>query len=362
MNQKKRSETLDGAIVTVKPIPEGGIVGELDPRSYGFAKQMLMLKKLLFRERETSDPKQLIRPYRTMFGICKSKRGYIKGVQTKTVFFPGADGHKLRGRIYSVETAGPAPIVVYFHGGGFFGGRLSVVDQLCRAIAAAARCVVLSVDYRLCPEHPYLCQLEDCRAAVRWAHDNISRFGAEPSRLFVAGDSAGGTLAAATALWDRDENAGLIKGQVLLYPVVNAPGTHTELYHGAQLSKYRVAPKHARVLRAVIQFMVDMVANMHDPELLEAVYLQGSISAESIYLAPLTDDFHGLPPTLLVYGEHDMLAAENTAYAKKAAANGADCKTVIYEGTLHGFADQIGVLPQAEDCVQEIAAWISTIK
>lgn len=108
--------------------------------------------------------------------------------------------------------------------------------------------------------------------------------------------------------------------------------------------------------------MVDMVANMHDPELLEAVYLQGSISAESIYLAPLTDDFHGLPPTLLVYGEHDMLAAENTAYAKKAAANGADCKTVIYEGTLHGFADQIGVLPQAEDCVQEIAAWISTIK
>lgn len=101
MNQKKRSETLDGAIVTVKPIPEGGIVGELDPRSYGFAKQMLMLKKLLFRERETSDPKQLIRPYRTMFGICKSKRGYIKGVQTKTVFFPGAAGGRVSAKQHS---------------------------------------------------------------------------------------------------------------------------------------------------------------------------------------------------------------------------------------------------------------------
>lgn len=186
--------------------------------------------------------------------------------------------------------------------------------------------------------------------------------GLSPRGCSLRATARGGTLAAATALWDRDENAGLIKGQVLLYPVVNAPGTLTELYHGAQLSKYRIAPKHARVLKAVIQFMVDMVANMHDPALLEAVYLQSSTAAESIYIAPLMDDFHALPPTLLIYGEHDMLAAEDTAYVKKAAANGADCKIIIYEGTLHGFADQIGVLPQAEDCVQEIAAWISTIK
>ena len=90
--------------------------------------------------------------------------------------------------------------------------------------------------------------------------------------------------------------------------------------------------------------------------LLEQVYLQGHLPAESVYASPLLDDFHALPSTMLIFGEHDMLAFEDIAYARTAHKAGVPLKTIVYEGISHGFADQIGVMPQAEDCMKEIAA------
>ncbi len=106
------------------------------------------------------------------------------------------------------------------------------------------------------------------------------------------------------------------------------------------------------MLNAVLGMMCSM---MNDLSLFDKVYLQGHLPADSIYASPLLDDFHQVPATLLMFGEHDMLAFEDFAYAQTAAKAGVRLKTVIYEGLSHGFADQIGVQPQAEDVMQEIA-------
>lgn len=144
----------------------------------------------------------------------------------------------------------------------------------------------------------------------------------------------------------------MVKLQVLLYPAVNLAGKHTEFYHGVDNTKYRMSKRHKRVLSAAVNMMAGMA---NSDGLLDNIYLQGNLSPEHIYASPLLDDFHDLPATLLIFGEHDMLAFEDFAYARTAAKAGVPLKTVIYEGISHGFADQIGVMPQAEDTMERIA-------
>ena len=144
----------------------------------------------------------------------------------------------------------------------------------------------------------------------------------------------------------------MVKLQVLLYPAINLSGKHTEFYHGVDLSKYRMSKRHSKVLKCVLEMMTGM---MNSSNMLEDVYLQGNLDPENIYASPILDDFHNIPETLLIFGEHDMLAFEDFAYAKTATKAGAKIKTIIYEGMSHGFADQIGVCPQADDAISEIA-------
>ena len=116
-----------------------------------------------------------------------------------------------------------------------------------------------------------------------------------------------------------------------------------------------MSKKHKRVLKCVIKMMQGMLGGGDDGNMLEELYLQGHGSADSIYVSPLLDDFHDLPATLLMFGEHDMLVFEDFAYAKSATVKGAKIKTVVFRGLGHGFADQIGVVPQAEEAIREIA-------
>lgn len=244
-------------------------------------------------------------------------------------------------------------MLVYYHGGGFFGGGLDIVEQMCKVLVRDLDCVVLSVDYRLCPEAHYPQPLDDCWAVTRWAYEHAEELGAAKKKLAVSGDSAGGNLAAAITLRDREEGTGMVGLQALIYPSVNMSGKHTEFYQGANPAKYHAVKRRRKLVECMYK-MMDSLANGSE-NMLESVYLQGNLEPEHIYASPLMDDFHDVPPTLLAFGEHDFLAFEDIAYAHHAVKAGVRIKTIIYRGLSHGFADQIGVMPQGEDLMREIA-------
>ena len=134
---------------------------------------------------------------------------------------------KLRIRVYTPHGKGPFPLLVFFHGSGFVLCSLDTHDGMCRNLCAGAACVVVSVDYRLAPEHKFPAGIDDCLVATRWAAAHAAELGADPARIAVAGDSAGGNMAAVTALRVRDEGGPALCGQLLLYPVTDyhTPGT-----------------------------------------------------------------------------------------------------------------------------------------
>lgn len=360
MTQGQRIEEYQGVPILVKPIPEGGQPGDMDPRLYKSMKMLPLLRHFMPKPKKNATTLEKILPLRRMFGQYKGDVVVTDGVVTKQVSVPSADGYSVPVRIYKRPNAGQnLPMLVYYHGGGFFGGGVQIVEQMCKVLVANLDCVVLNVDYRLCPEAHYPQPFDDCWYVTRWAWEHAEELGADPNKLAVAGDSAGGNLAAAVTLRDREEQTGMVKLQVLLYPAVNISQRHTAFYQGVDNSRYRRSPRHKKVLDCVLNLMGSMMGG--DENLLEEIYLQGHLPADSIYASPLLDDFHALPPTMVIFGEHDMLAFEDMAYVRTAHQAGVPLKTIVYEGISHGFADQIGVMPQAEDCMREIAAYMQLL-
>ncbi|MGN0506909.1 MAG: alpha/beta hydrolase [Lachnospiraceae bacterium] len=356
MKQGEQEICFQEVPVLVKPIPEGGNPGDMDPRLYKSMKLLPLMKHFMPKPKKDATVLEQILPLRKMFGEYKGDYIADQGVAVQHIQVESFDGYLVPVRVYKRENAGEhLPVMVYYHGGGFFGGGPDIVEQMCKLLVQNLDCVVLNVDYRLCPEAHYPQPFEDCWHVLKWIHDNAEQFGGNPQRIAVSGDSAGGNLAAAVTLRDREESTGMVKLQVLLYPAVNISGKETEFYKGVDSSKYQKSKKHARVLNAVFEMMSGMMGSGEE-NMLDAVYLQGNLPMDHIYASPLLDDMHDLPSTMLIFGEHDFLAFEDFAYARTLHKAGIPLKTVVYRGLGHGFADQIGVMPQAEDCMREIAA------
>lgn len=341
--------------VTVKPIPEGGEDGEVDPRLYKGMRFMPLMMHFLPKTKKDATIEQQIAVPRKMFGEYKGDYVVTEGVDTQYITVPSKDGYEVPVRIYKRSNAGKElPMLVYYHGGGFFGGGLDIVEQMCKVLVQDLDCVVLNVDYRLCPEAHYPQPLDDCWAATCWAYEHAQELGAAKKKLAVSGDSAGGNLAAAITLRDREEGAQMVGLQALIYPAVNISGKHTEFYHGTDPARYHKTKRQGKAVDSMYRMMGMLVSGNSD-NMLADVYLQGNLEPEHIYASPILDDFHDLPATMLAFGEHDFLAFENFAYARHAVKAGVALKTIIYRGLGHGFADQIGVMPQAEDLMAEIA-------
>jgi acetyl esterase len=246
---------------------------------------------------------------------------------------PGPAG-ELPVRVYTPEGSPPFPIVVFFHGGGWVVGTLDTYDPLCRALAAVTPAVVVSVDYRLAPEHRWPAAVEDAYAATEWASRNAAALGGAQHRLAVAGDSAGGNLAAVVALGARDRGGPAIAFQLLVYPVLDVAGgtaSWQEYADGYHLT-------------------ADGMRWYWDH------YLGGADGAAPD-ASPLRAAFvGGLPPALVIGAEYDILRDEGEAYAARLAEAGVDATASRHAGVVHGFVRWRAVTGAAEDALQEAAA------
>lgn len=244
-------------------------------------------------------------------------------------------------RIYSPEGQGPFVGLVYFHGGGWVIGSIATHDGLCRSIANAAGCVVVSVDYRLAPEHPFPAATEDAYAATQWVVANAEALQIDRFRMAVGGDSAGGNLAAVTALMARDRGGPRLALQVLLYPIAD---------FDLNTSSYRdFAEGHLLTRDAMAWFFKH--------------YVPADVRADHPYLSPLRAGSHqGLPSALVISAECDPLCDEGNAYARRLEAAGVPVKSSCYPGMIHGFIRRHKLLPAGRQALGEIAAALRDIR
>lgn len=235
----------------------------------------------------------------------------------------------------SGEAAERLAVVVFFHGGGFVLCGLDSHDRLCRALTAGSGAIVVSVDYRLAPEHPFPAAVEDARAAVAWASRNAAALGGDPARLAVAGDSAGGALAASTCLHARDRGGPDVAFQLLIYPVTDA---------AQDTASYRDHAEGGFLTAAHMKWFWEQ-------------YLSDPAQAADPDASPLrADDLSGLPPACVLTAECDPLRDEGEAYAARLAEAGVPVESRRFEGAFHGFASLDHVLPvaaEAQRCAAE---------
>ncbi len=259
-------------------------------------------------------------------------------VPTTDLTIPGPDG-PLRARHYRPGVAEVAPLLLFFHGGGFVMGDIESHDGLCRTICRDAAVHVLSVDYRLAPEHRAPAAVDDCVAAYRWARGHAAELGADPSRIGVGGDSAGANLAALVALRSRDEGIPQPTLQVLLYPVLDLSAktrSRTLFSDGFFLSKLQEERN------------VDL-------------YLGGTgIAADDARVSPLrAADLSGLAPALVLTAGFDPLRDEGNDYAVALRSAGVTVDHRQFDALTHGFA---GIAHFGGGSADATAATISAIR
>lgn len=236
--------------------------------------------------------------------------------------FPGPGG-EIPVRIYWPEGDGPLPALVYLHGGGWVLGSIVSTDSPCRTIANRGGCVVISVDYRLAPEHRFPAAAEDTYAAVRRVAENAAALGVDPARIAVGGSSAGGNLAAVASLMARDRGGPPIAYQVLIYPVTDYV-FDTPSYH-----------ENAEGYMLTRNTMIWYWAN----------YLGDEADGRHPYASPArAESLAGLPPALVITAEYDPLRDEGEAYARRLEEAGVPVTLRRYEGMIHGVLSRAGVL------------------
>jgi acetyl esterase len=249
--------------------------------------------------------------------LVRIGRGRRLPVRKIDNFMVPGPGGSLQVRLYHPRPEEMLPVILYFHGGGWRMGDLDTHDPICRRLAAACRWPVLSIDYRRTPEHPFPAALDDAYAALQWVAGKGANINADPERITVMGDSAGGNLAAAIALRARDEGGPAIYYQVLIYPVLDLSRTDRESYRhfatGYFLTRERV--------RGFIDDYVPDPDQRIDP-----------------YASPLLASTHaGLPPAYILTAAFDPLLSEGAAYAERLEAAGVPVIYDNYEGMIHGF-------------------------
>lgn len=246
-------------------------------------------------------------------------------------------------RVYWPQGEGPHPVLIWVHGGGWTVGSVEVSDRTARALCHLAECMVVSVDYRLAPEHPFPAGVDDTLTASRWVLATIASLGGDPSRLAIGGESAGGNLSAVVA----NELTGVFALQVLVYPATDLALKHASIDafgHSQLLTK-----------EAILWFREHYVGSLGDFE---------NPRFSPAYASPET--LAGAPDTLMITGELDPLRDDNDTYVRLLREAGVAVEQVRYPGQIHAFFELAGVIPDALDARERVvkalqAAWTSAL-
>jgi acetyl esterase len=292
-------------------------------------------------------------PYETVSPIV-ARELYLKGrvvsnpeppelASVEPLAIPSPAG-SIPARIYTPmrlrKANGFAPCLVFYHGGGWVIGDLDSHDVVCRKLADEGELIVISVDYRLAPEHKFPAAVDDAITAAKWIADNAAKFGIDASRLMVGGDSAGGNLAAVVAISARDGNGPAIAGQVLIYPATDFAMTH---------------PSHSEpetsilLTHSVIKWFRDH-------------YLNGSADIHDWRASPArTTTLADLPPAFVLTAGGDPLRDEGDEYARRLKEAGVPVTYRHFAGQFHGFFTMGKLLQQANVAASEIGLWLKAL-
>jgi acetyl esterase len=255
----------------------------------------------------------------------------VGSITNRTILGPLGD---IPIRVYAPEGAGLFPALVYFHGGGWVAGDLEMVDPLCTKLTSRAGAVVVSVDYRLAPEHKFPAPLTDCYSATQWVSDNAAELNVDPRRIAVGGDSSGGNLAAAVSVVARDSGTLDLAFQLLFYPVTNLD--------------YETNPYRANGTGYFLT--TDMMRWFWDH------YLESEDIGRDMRASPLlVEDASGLPPPFVVTAEFDPLRDEGEAYAELLREAGNDVTVKRYDGQIHGFVTRSGIMDKGKQAIEDAA-------
>jgi acetyl esterase len=238
-------------------------------------------------------------------------------------------------RVYWPISGSSLPALVYFHGGGWVFGNIDGADRSCRALANASGCIVISVDYRLAPEHKFPAAVEDADAAVRYFAEHAGEFGIDPNRIAVGGDSAGGNLATVACLIARDRGSPKIGFQLLVYPVTDHADERPSMHDFAQ---------GYFLTRA----MMDYFWRHYLPKPEDGRHPHASpINAASLA---------GLPPAMVITAECDPIRDQGEAYAERLRESGVPVSAKRYEGAIHVFFNLAGVLDSGRQALADAGA------
>lgn len=262
----------------------------------------------------------------------------LGGVTDRTI--PGPAG-ELKVRIYAPQGQAPLPLLVYFHGGGYVTGDLDTQDMIARALCFGAGAVVMSVDYRLAPEHPFPAATDDAFAALQWAAANAGSIGGDARRLSVAGDSAGANLSAAVAIMAREAGGPALSSQALFYGSANYPDEPTP---------------------SAAEFANGPILTLDDVDYFWAQYLRDPGRERDDYRAsPVrAATLANLPPAFVATAECDPTRDDAERFGDKLAAAGVSVERRRYAGMPHGFVSWVGLVPAAQQAVDDACDFLKT--
>lgn len=302
----------------------------LDPQAQALLALLALMAQRNVPPVHTQTPTEARVAYRERRGFTQPEPPAVGTVRDLS-----ADGIPMRlVRPAGVPDEARLPLLVYFHGGGWVIGDLDTHDVLCRSLAAGAGCAVLSVDYRLAPEHPFPAAVDDCLAALRCAVNQADTLGIDPARVAVGGDSAGGNLAAVVCLAQRDAGGPMPVFQLLIYPATDMRA---------------VAPSHTANGQGYL-LTADSVAYYTGHYM--GVADQADWRASPLLAAHLG----GLPPALVLTAGFDPLRDEGRQYADALSAAGVPTQYVCFERQIHGFITMGRVIDEANTAVDLCAA------